>query len=80
MVFSNKHKKWNWHFIHQSYVIQRINGIIMKFGVSAKKYMIGVFVKMWNRTTWNCECNKAFEIDEYINIKRCLCKNVYLVD
>ena len=31
--------------IHQSYVIQRINAIIMKFRVSAKKYMIGAFVK-----------------------------------
>ena len=31
-------------------------------------------VYMWNPRTCDCECNKACKIDEYLNIKNCLCK------
>ena len=26
---------------------------------------------MWNPSTYDCECNKADEIDEYLDIKNC---------
>ena len=29
---------------------------------------------MWNLSTCNSECNKAFKIDEYLNIKNCSCE------
>ena len=29
---------------------------------------------MWNLSTRDCECNKACEIDGYLDIKKCLCK------
>ena len=28
---------------------------------------------MWNPSTYDCECNKAGEIDEYLDIKNCSC-------
>ena len=29
---------------------------------------------MWNRSTYECECNKAFKIDGYLDIKNCSCE------
>ena len=29
---------------------------------------------MLNPSTCDCECNKACQIDEYLDIKKCLCK------
>ena len=29
---------------------------------------------MWNRNTYDCECNITCKIDDYLNIKKCLCK------
>ena len=29
---------------------------------------------MWNLNTCDCECNKACKIDEYLDIKNCLCR------
>lgn len=29
---------------------------------------------MWNPNIYDCECNKACKIVEYLNIKSCLCK------
>ena len=39
--------------------------------------MLGVLAKMiiWNDSTCDCECIKACRIDEYLDIKKCLCKN-----
>ena len=46
--------------------IQNKNRIMMNVGVSVKKWMTGVLVKMimWNTCTVDCECNKACEICE----------------
>ena len=36
---------------------------------------------IWNPSTRDCECNKvACKINEYLDIKTCSCKNVYLVE
>ena len=29
---------------------------------------------MWNPSTYDCECNKACKIDEYLDIKNCSCE------
>ena len=29
---------------------------------------------MWNPSTYDCECNKACKIDEYLHIKNCSCE------
>ena len=57
-------------------VIQNKNGIMMNVGVSVKKWMTGVLVKMimWNPCTVDCECNKACETDEYLDVKNCFCE------
>ena len=44
--------------------------IIMKVCVSAKNELICVFVKM----TRDCECNKAWKVDEYLDIKNWSCE------
>ena len=31
---------------------------------------------MWNPSTCDCECNKAYKVDEYLDIKKCLCKKL----
>ena len=35
---------------------------------------------MWNLSTYDCERNKAFKIDEYPHIKNCSDKNFHLVN
>ena len=34
---------------------------------------------MWNPSTCDCECNKAYKIDEYLDIKNCSCKKSLIV-
>ena len=29
---------------------------------------------LWNPRTYDCECNKAYKIDKYLDTKNCLCK------
>ena len=29
---------------------------------------------MRNPSAWDCECNKAFKTDEYLNIRNCFCE------
>ena len=31
---------------------------------------------MWNATAYDCECNKASKINEYLDIKNCSCKKL----
>ena len=31
---------------------------------------------MWNPSTCDCECNKTYKFDEYVDIRNCSCKNV----
>ena len=31
---------------------------------------------MWNSSTYDCKCNKACKIDEYLDIRNCYAKNV----
>ena len=31
-------------------------------------------VYIWNPSMCDCDCNKACKIDEYLDIKKCLCK------
>ena len=35
---------------------------------------------IWNASTCDCECGKARKIYKYLDIKKCLCKNSYLVN
>ena len=29
---------------------------------------------MWNSSTYDCECNKAYKIEKYLDIKSCSCE------
>ena len=33
---------------------------------------------MWNPSTCDCGCNKAYKITKYLDIKNCSCKNLLL--
>ena len=56
------------------FVIQSKNGIMMNVAVSVKNYIIWVLVKMISPSMCNCECNKTYKIDEYLDIKNCFCE------
>ena len=28
---------------------------------------------IWNPSTWDCECNKAYKVHQYLDIEYCLC-------
>ena len=32
---------------------------------------------MWNSSTCDCKCNKLCKIDKYLDIKTCLCGNIF---
>ena len=76
------------------YVIQSTNGIMINIGVSVCVCMcVCVCVceelddwgsskdnYMWNPSKFDCGCNRACEINEYLDIKIYSHKKVYLVN
>ena len=59
------------------HLIQSKNRIMMSVGLSVKNQMIQVLVKMIYceiLVKRILECNKACEIDEYLDIKNCSCE------
>ena len=55
-------------------VIRSKDVIMINVGVSIKKLDDWGSCKndcMWNSSTYDCECNKACKIDEYLDIKNC---------
>ena len=66
------------------YVNQSKNRIMINFGMSIKNYMIAVLEKMIVicgilPSTCDCECNKEYKIDKYLDIKDCSCKK-FIID
>ena len=55
-------------------LIQSKNEIMMKVCVNVKNQSSCKDNYTWNPSTCDCECNKAFKIDEYLYIKNCSCR------
>ena len=75
LEFKTNHANINVDWITMP-VIQSKNGIVMDVGVSKEldNWSSCEQDYMWNLSTCDCECNKAWKINEYLDVGNYFCE------